>query len=343
MPKHNFATLDILEATLLSRISEKFAQRETFAEYANWLSDVDAEASAFVRAYSEHAFDGSPIPPRVPHRSDAWHRMLGYSIGETGRSWHESILEVPVPARTVVESLVRPIVTMAAHVCTVAELPLGGSRFLGAPDLPEEFTWPRCARGPLRFQAQIDLRDLRHSVATQRYGLPVDGWLVLFAFDDDGETGIQPGIVDRDDEGNWTEIPDLTHVAYIPGSAQLVRFPIPAETVSWKGEDFACIVTFGESLDVPWAADTDDHQLKDNDVADWMDDMRGGWVSKLMGYPMHCRTDNTSPGPDWLNLFTLGSDDETGWSWCDGEHLDVFVHGDGLKNRSFRPFYGYAA
>ncbi len=343
MPTHDFATHDIVEATFLSRISEKLSHRETFVEYATWLSDIDAEASDFVRAFSEHAFDGLPIPPLVPHRSGAWHRMLGYSIGNTGRSWHECIREFPGPARASVESWVRPIVTMAAEACTVADLPLGGSRFLGAPDLPEGFTWPMCSRGPLRFQAQIGLRDLCHSVATQRYRLPVDGWLVLFAFDDDGETGIQPGVVDRDNDGKWIEIPDLTHVAYIPASAALVRFPVPAATVSWKGEDLACIVTFGESLDIPWAADTEDDELKKDEVADRIGDMRGGWVSKLMGYPMHCRTDNTSPGRDWLNLFTLGSDDDTGWSWCDGEHLDVYVHEDGLENRSFRPFYGYAA
>lgn len=269
--------------------------------------------------------------------------MLGYSFGNTGRSWHESIREVPVPARAVVESWVRPIVTMSATVCTIAELPLGGSRFLGAPDLPEGFSWPTCARGHLRFQVQIDLCDLGHCVATHRYGLPRDGWLVLFAFDDDGVNGIQPGVVDRDTDGKFTEIPDLSHVTYIPASAKLTRFAVPAETVSWKGNEFACKVTFGESLDLPWAADTEDRQLIDDDVADWMNNMRGGWDSKLMGYPMHGRTDNTSPGPDWLNLFTLGSVEETGWSWCDGQHLDVYVRADGLRNRSFQPFYGYAA
>ena len=343
MLKHDFATHDVAEARLLSRISENLSRRETFAEYVTWLSAVDPETSVFARAYVEHAFDGSPIPAPAPHRSGAWHRMIGYSIGETGNSWYQNSREISEPARRVVESWVRPIVTMVAEETTVTDLPLGSSRFLGAPDLPEGFTWPTCGHGPLRFQAQIDLRELRHSVATQRYSLPEDGWLVLFAFDDDGEDGIQPGVIDRDSHGNFSEIPGLTHVAYIPASAKLVRFRVPAETVPWKGADLVCSVKFGESLDVPWAADTEDHELKNQDVADWMGNLRGGWVSKLMGYPMHGRTGNTSPGPDWLNLFTLGSDDTTEWSWCDGQDLDVYVHGDGLKSRSFCPFYGYAA
>ena len=343
MPKHDFATHGAVEAAYLSRISEKLSDQEVFAEYATWLSDVDKEASDFVRAYSNSAFNGLPVPAPATHRSQSWHRMLGYSFGDTGRSWREKIREVPGPIRAAVESWVRPIVTMAATACTTADLPLGGSRFLGAPDLPEEFPWPTCAHGPLRFQVQIDFRELSHTVATHRYGLPQDGWVVLFAFDDDGKTGIQPGVVDRDGDGEIREIPDLTHVAYIPASAKLVRFNIPAKTTPWKGKDLACHVTFGESLDIPWAADTDDRLLKDREVAAWMNNMRGGWDSKLMGYPMHGRTDNTSPGPDWLNLFTLGSIDETGWCWCDGQDLDVYVHANGVRDRSFRPFYGYAA
>lgn len=343
MATHDFAANDVIEAGFLSRISENLSGHEAFAAYAAWLSEFDAPASAFVRAYSEHESGQLPPPGSLAHRSAAWHRMLGCTFGPAGRSWRESIREVPATAQATVESLVRPIVTMTATKCALTDLSLGESRFLGAPDLPKEFAWPTCARGPLRFQAQINLSDLRYSVATQRYGLPTEGWLLLFAFDDNGETGIQPGVGDRGDDGKFAEIPDLTHVAYVPATAALVRISVPAETISYRGNDFACALKFGESFDVPWAADTEDPQLESDVVADWLSDLRGSWSSKLMGYPLHCRTDNTSPGPNWINLITLGSDDETGWSWCDGEHLDVYVHEDGIANRSFRPFYGYAA
>lgn len=347
--KHEFAATSVTEARYLSRISEKLSCREVFAEYAAWLSAVDTEASAFVTAYSQFAFSESPKPPkpgRLESRNNAWHRMLGCNVGTHEPSWQRRICEVPEPVRPIVESWVRPIVTMNPSKCEMDELPLGSSRFLGAPDLPPDFIWPMSALGPVRFQAQIDLREISLSVATQRYGLPTDGWLVLFAFDDDGESGIQPGVIDQDDNGNWFMIPNLTHVAYIPASAELVRFPIPPETARQWQPNGSCRLVFREQFDVPNASDTENPQLTEDAIRWWLSDTRGWcgrWQSKLMGYPVHGRTDNTSPGPDWMDLFTLGSEEATGWSWCDGQHLDVYVHADGLRDRSFCPFHGYAA
>ncbi|WP_390821199.1 DUF1963 domain-containing protein [Tuwongella immobilis] len=278
----------------------------------------------------------------MTHRNPSWHRILGYCLGYDDRAWHETIREIPVSTRSIIDRWVRPIVTITAQECSLASLPLGESRFLGAPDLPAGFSWPVCAHGPLIFQAQINLSDLRHSVATHRFGLPSDGWLVLFAFDDE-ITGYQPGVVSRGADRVYKEVPDLTLLTYIPASAELVRFALPTGMRPWNHADFACSLTFGESLDIPWGYDTDDPRLHDEGVSEWMASMRGGWGCKLMGYPWHGRTENTSPGPDWRNLITLGSIQETGWSWCDGQHLDVYVHEDGLRNRSFHPFYGYAA
>lgn len=346
MTIHDFAATSKLEASYLSRISERLSERQAFAEYMTWLSSWDTEAARFVRAYTEHAFEGGPIPEAVPHRGVSWHRMLGHGMGSLGSSWHADIGELPDAAHAPVESWVRPIVTMTATPGTVQELPIGGSRFLGCPDLPQGFVWPVCERGPLRFQAQINLWELRHSVATERFGLPEAGWLVLFAFDDDGKHGIQPGVLGRTADGGFDEIPDLTSVAYLPAAVELVRFPIPQATVCPKGEGFACQVTFGETLDIPVAEDTEDPRLmEDEDVFYWMEEIRmhKDCSHKLLGYPSHGRTSNTCPGPDWLNLFTLASDEATGWCWCDGQRLDVFVHSDGLRTRTFRPCYGYAA
>ncbi len=338
---HRFATHNPEETKLLSRITDNLSNPDAYAEYADWLSVSDPETAAFVRAYSDCISNGTTPPDDTP-RNQSWLNLLGVTMGRDYDCWFDLCSEIPEAERRLAESWIRPIVTMLPRVSTLAEIPLGASRFLGAPDLPKGFDWPTCAHGSLHFQAQINLHEIRTSVATYRYGLPTEGWLVLFAFDD-CETGIQPGVVEKGDDGAWRQIPDLTHLIYLPASTKLERTKVPPDTIHWKGEDHVCKVFFGETLDLPSARDTEDPRLINSPIADLIDQQRGRWRSKLMGYPMHSRTDNTSPGPDWLNLFTFGSDDQTEWSWCDGCFLDVYVRGDGFTNRSFAPFFGYAA
>lgn len=89
------------------------------------------------------------------------------------------------------------------------------------------------------------------------------------------------------------------------------------------------------------AEDTNDPQLKDLHEVLWS--LRPV-TSKLMGYPVHSRTvESTSPGPDWINVLTLGSHEETGWSWCDGAHLDIYVPARSVADRTFSPARGDAA
>lgn len=339
---HDLATQDPTEAGWLARIVENFADPSRYAAYATWLDDRDPAAARVVRAYASHAFEGSDVPDPCAGRTDAWHRMLGMNFDlSDGRSWHAAIRDLDEEVQRALFRWVRPIVGLVAERCPDPDIPLGASKFLGAPHLPAAFGWPECAEGPLRFQAQLDLAELRTTVATARYALPPAGRVVLFAFDDDGETGVQPGVVERGTDGKYQEIPDLTHVAYVAADVALVRTDIPAATAPWDKVDRSCRITLLEGLDLPLAGDVPDDRL--DEAEDWLYDLRGGWTHKWMGYPVHGRTTNTSPGPDWVNLLTLGSDDTTGWSWCDGEHLDVYVHGDGIRNATFRPFYGYAA
>jgi uncharacterized protein YwqG len=332
---HAFATKDVEEAGYLARVGRDFGARGSYVAYADWLRGRDSASATFVRRFAEHVFDGASLEMELPpHRNSSWFRLLG-------GDWHPLIRSVGSDAQTALNAWVRPVVSLSPVSCPDPEIPLGSSKFGGPPHLPTDFAWPTCAHGPLRFQAQINLHELRSTVAVRRYDLPMDGWLVLFAFDDDGEKGYQPGVVERDGE-SWVEIPDLTHVEYIPALTPLVRRSVPPETALYDGSDWSCRLILAETLDVPHANDTNDSRF-DEHIANLMHEFRGGWSSKLMGYPTHYRTDNTSPGPDWLNLFTLGSDDVTGWCWCDGEHLDVYVHSEGVANGTFKPFYGYAA
>lgn len=63
----------------------------------------------------------------------------------------------------------------------------------------------------------------------------------------------------------------------------------------------------------------------------------------LLGYSIHGRTTEPSPGADWLHLLCLSSDDNHNWSWCDGEHLAIFVHQANVADHSFAHVFGSAS
>lgn len=279
------------------------------------------------------------------------------TLRRIGDEWARAVDRLGDAERKWVDTHLRPIVTMTPTATTNEALSLGQSHFGGDPHLPENFVWPKSRLGPLRFLAQIAMADIRESAATRYYNLPTDGWLVVFACDDDG---VQPGVVERNEAGERVEIPNLTHLAYVPGATPLRRTPNPcggAEEEAAQREEsglspdeiarrhnWACTLRFGESYDLPNVGDVHLPPLSsDQGVSALQSRLRDGWNHKLMGWPCHYRTDNTSPGPDWIDLLTLGSDDDAAWCWCDGEHLDVYVREDGLAKASFSPFYGYAA
>ena len=344
MTANDIAATSIEEARLIAQIGQNMDSHEAYENYATWLDTFDSTTAVYVRAYTQYAFNMAVAPSPISTRTTAWHRMLGAQIGDGEDTWHEILTEAAdetsYMTRAAMNEWIRPVICMYPVECTIDKMPIGGSRFIGSPDLPIDFNWPICDLGPLTFQAQINFTELKNTVAAQRYGLPTDGWLLLFAFDDYNE-GIQPGVVDRDENGKYVEIPNLTYLAYVPSTTKLIRRQPPTGATPWKGAELSCSLIFKEFLDLPWAEDTDDERLKD--VTDWIGDLRPNIMSKLMGYPIHGRTDNTSPGPDWLNILTLGSHDETGWCWCDGQHLDVYVQEKGFKDGSFSPSYGYAS
>ncbi|WP_394827879.1 YwqG family protein [Pendulispora albinea] len=63
---------------------------------------------------------------------------------------------------------------IAATPADLATLPIGASRFGGAPDVPAIFVWPTCAGRPLTFLAQLDLSEVNAP------GLPPRGFLLFF-------------------------------------------------------------------------------------------------------------------------------------------------------------------
>lgn len=324
-----FAAQNAEEAYLIADILHSFSSQQAYAQYADWLDTREVDTAEYIRQLG-----AGTAPDATPSRSESWLRFFGVD-----HPWWKLRSAATREFAGAIEEWVRPTIRLTATSTPDSELLPGCSKFRGSPDLPASLEWPTCEFGPLHFQAQINLRELRISQATLRYGIPTSGWLLLFAFDDP-EEGTQPGVVRRDVEGNWEEIPNLARLVYLSDGTQLERRPPPAGACDPRG---SCRLSLGEDLDLPWADDTADVHLQENEGQVGQFRAESDWESKMFGYPVHGRTSNTSPGPDWLNVFTLGSVRDAGWSWCDGQHLDVYVHADGVRSGTFEPFYAYAA
>jgi uncharacterized protein (TIGR02996 family) len=309
--------------------------------YADWLEEHDDPRSAFVRKLVEisHSAAKNSKWPSARGHPRAWVNMIGYHLL---RAIHENEF---VTVKDAILHLAQPTVTIETKHTKENAIPLGGSKFGGHPDLPAQVEWPRCQLGPLGFLCQIALPDL-HDMQISR-SLPKDGTLSVFAYQS-YVTGLQPGVFE--DKG------DLTRVLYTPANAACQRRP-PPDDLKEEGNQIlpACRLTLCEDWDVPEVGDAVPDEFKpdmDKLVQLEKDDF-DGWFglrpkcrkfgNHLLGCSVHNRTDDPSPGREWVHLLCLDSDENLGWSWCDGEHLAVYVHGEDLRNRSFARVYGYAS
>ncbi len=57
-------------------------------------------------------------------------------------------------------ALLRPAIALSATRTNDAQIPLGASKFGGAPDVPSGFEWPMWNEKPLGFLAQINLEEV---------------------------------------------------------------------------------------------------------------------------------------------------------------------------------------
>ena len=77
-------------------------------------------------------------------------------------------------------ALLRPAIALTATRTHDAQIPLGASKFGGAPDVPSDFVWPMWNEKPLGFLAQINLEEVA-AFDIENY-LPKNGWLSFFFF-----------------------------------------------------------------------------------------------------------------------------------------------------------------
>jgi uncharacterized protein YwqG len=57
--------------------------------------------------------------------------------------------------------LLRPAIALSATPAEDSEIPIGASKFGGAPDVPADFEWPTWNEKPLGILVQINLKKLR--------------------------------------------------------------------------------------------------------------------------------------------------------------------------------------
>ena len=108
----------------------------------------------------------------------------------------------------------RPAIRIRPASLDGNDAPLGASRFLGEPDLPESLEWPVDAKGvPLNFLVQINLAELQG--VQDDSPLPADGHLYFFVRYDEPPWGFDP----KDGPG--------FRVLHVPTGANLSRRNLP--------------------------------------------------------------------------------------------------------------------
>lgn len=117
----------------------------------------------------------------------------------------------------------RPAIRIRPQPLDGQEPPLGASRFLGEPDMPESLEWPVDAEGvPLNFLVQIKLAEV--AGVLEGSPLPADGHLLFFTRYDDPPWGYDP------------EHGPGSRVLYVPAGTPLARRQLP-DGARFDGDD----------------------------------------------------------------------------------------------------------
>ncbi len=254
-----------------------------------------------------------------------------------------------------VEPFLHPSIRLKLEPRDLGHLPLGTSRFGGAPDLPPGTAWPEREGRALAFVAQIRMADLRFAEAAE---LGVSGWLVFFYDCENQAWGFDPA-----DGGSWRvlhincPLDDLerTTPVSVPGlvtfASCAIRFEVeyrlpPVEVVCGTLE-----IDFNEQQENAFESlikRVNRPKGAHHRMFGWPDCIQGDMrlECQLASNGVYCgnpscyddpRAATLEPGQhDWVLLLQVDSDEKgPGWMWGDCGRIYFWIREQDLAARTF--------
>ena len=191
------------------------------------------------------------------------------------------------------------------------------SKLGGSPDVPVDFDWPVHKLGNYRFFCQINLVDVPAGV----HALPKNGLLSFFyAYDETGNVFWQ--------DPNYVK-------AFLFDISQPLSPMVPPNDVRMGA---SLKIRFESGLSLPSVQNDGDCGIKEDDQETYFE-MRGEFHQTdryLFGYPSYSTLGyDPTPGPDWIPLLTMYSDEQLEWNWHDGDWIMTFIQEDKLRLGDF--------
>lgn len=196
------------------------------------------------------------------------------------------------------------------------------SRICGAPDVPAGFQWPEHEGGAYRFLMQLNFGEMPKCLPEQ----PAGGLLTIFEkFDADGNM-------------NWSASDYI--VARFFSDNEILATAKPPDT---SGVQEAIPLSFRSGFDIPLFDNLIPSTYEGSPIpkARWREyaDVRNELHETpdfLFGYPTNrCLGYDPTPGPGWMQLVNLDTDEDLEWYFHDGSKLMIFIEADRLAKCDF--------
>ena len=169
------------------------------------------------------------------------------------RSEIEALIHQHAPASSHTEliALLHPAIALNATLADDAQIPLGASKFGGAPDVPTDFVWPTWKGKSLTFLAQINLAEVA-SLEIEKQ-LPSVGVLLFFVM--------------LDEESSLWEEPEQRDCWRVIWAREPLRRTVPPADSHW----IVALNTHRVSFEAEWAFDNTDSGDLGMDENMWFD------------------------------------------------------------------------